>query len=247
MDHGRLRWAILYFGNHPLMTNNEENWRMERAGDSCNRFYRSKSAPNKVTNKAKRCLIVLIVFNSQWHGDSVSRRSHNHCTVTPQWPMWLAQDHCSDSSLSPPLPIPPFTPMFRPHSCQVLSPSMFLSCNYPIVIVQAWKFWWNHRLQKYTLVVLIIALIFNFNLSFCYFSFTTLSIKKLFLREACASEISSGRDALIRSHLSGESHGKATSGFPRTGLLPQQRTRSQFWSCNCNSEQRQSRSWCKGC
>ena len=168
-------------------------------------------------------------------------------TVTPQWPMWLAQDHCSDSSLSPPLSIPPFIPMFRPHSCQVLSPSMFLSCNYPIVIVQAWKFWWNHRLQKYTLVFLIIVLFFQVLTLFCYFPLTTLSIKKLFLREACASEISSGRDALIRSHLSGESHGKATSGFPRTGLLPQQRTRSQFWSCNCNSEQSQSRSWCKGC
>ena len=27
-------------------------------------------------------------------------------TVTPQWPMWLAQAHCSDSSLSPLLPSP---------------------------------------------------------------------------------------------------------------------------------------------
>ena len=226
------------------MTNNEENWRMERAGASCNWFYRSISAPNKVTNKAKRCLIV---FNSQWHGDSVSRRSHNHCDTS------MANVTCPRPLFrllpipSFPLPIPPLTPMFRPHSCQVLSPSMFLSCNYPIVIVQAWKFWWNHRLQKYTLVFLIIALFFQVLTLFWYFPLTTLSIKKLFLREACASEISSGRDALIRGHLSGESHGKATSGFPRTGLLPQQRTRSQFWSCNCNSEQSQSRSWCKGC
>ena len=90
---------ILYFGYHSVYTvcvysvycilattpwwlTNEENWRMERAGASCNWFYRSKSAPNKVTNKAKCCLIVLIVFNSQWHGDSVSRRSHNHCDTS---------------------------------------------------------------------------------------------------------------------------------------------------------------------
>ena len=155
--------CILYFGNHPLMTNNEENWRMERAGASCNWFYRSISAPNKVTNKAKRWLIVLIVFNSQWHGDSVSRRSHNHCdtsmaNVTCPRPLFRLLP--IPSSL---LPIPPLTPMLRPHSCQVLSPSMFLSCSYPIVMVQTWKFWWNHRLedtwmQKYTLVFLIIAL-----------------------------------------------------------------------------------------
>ena len=218
---------------------------MERAGASCNWFYRSKSAPNKVTNKAKCCLIVLIVFNSKWHGDSVSRRSHNHCDTS------MANVTCPSPLfrllpiLSSLLPIPPLTPMLRPHSCQVLSPSMFF-------MVQTWQFGWNHRLddtwmQKYALVFLIIALFFKFNLSFCYFSFTTLSIKKLFLREACASEISYGRDALIRSHLSGESHGKATSGFPRTGLLPQQMTRSQFWSCNCNSEQSQSWSGRKGC
>ena len=235
------------------MTNNEENWRMERAGASCNWFYRSISAPNKVTKTKPSDVWLFWLFLIPNDMATVCPGGVT-TTVTPQWPMWLAQDHCSDSSLSPLFPSPsrPSPPCLDP----ILARFCLRACSCHVTTLSSWfklenfdgtTDWRIHGCKNIHLFSLLLPSFFNVNLSFCYFSFTSLSIKKLFLREACASEISSGRDALIRSHLSRESHGKATSGFPRTGLLPQQRTRSQFWSCNCNSEQSQSRSWCKGC